>query len=55
MTAKEMIEKMKEMENKERIEFLDYLHNNHFMQLTDEEKQILSDYYNGHLGVIEDE
>ena len=57
MTHLEMIQKMKEMENGERIEFLKYLYENHFRMnpISEEEMQILEDLRDGYIRVIEND
>ena len=55
LTAKNMIEQMKAMDNGERLEFLEYLYHEHFCfnKLTDEEINLLRDYHDGIVEVVE--
>jgi len=55
MKAKEMIKHLQQMENRERIEFFNYLSEHHFNTLSDEAKKILDDYYDGRLVEVGDE
>ena len=57
MTHLEMIQKMKEMENGERIKFLLYLYEEHFNMnpLTEEEMIILEDLRDGYVRVVEND
>ena len=54
MSAEEIIKKINEMDNGEKIELLHYLYHTHYNRLSDKDKQILSDYYNGRLVEVED-
>ncbi|MCL1948285.1 MAG: hypothetical protein FWF59_00940 [Turicibacter sp.] len=55
MTAKEMIELMNKMENRERIDFLEYLYHEHFSMnpLTKEEMRLIDDLRDGYVKVVE--
>lgn len=55
MTANEMIQQMRKMENGERIDFLKYLYQEHFNvnPITEEEMKILEDLRDGYVKVVE--
>jgi len=58
MSCEDMIKKMNEMPNGERINFLLYLSEQHFhgIELSDEEMELIEAYRAGELkGVLEDE
>ena len=57
LTAKEMIEQMKVMDNGERIDFFRYLYEEHFRNnsLTEEEMQIIDDLRDGYVKVVEND
>ena len=55
VTAQDMINEMKKMENGQRIEFLEYLYEEHFSinPLTEEEMRIIDDLRDGYVKVVE--
>ena len=57
MSFQEMVDAMKKMPNKDRIDFLEYLYWEHFNMtpLTAEEKEILSDLREGYVKVVANE
>jgi len=57
MSYEQMVEAMKNMNNGERIKFLDYLYEAHFHSnaLTEEEMQLIEDLRDGYVKVIDHE
>jgi len=55
MTYEQMVEAMKNMDNADRIKFLDYLYDEHFHAnpLTEEEMQLIDDLRDGYVKVID--
>ena len=57
MNYEQMVEAMKNMDNAQRLKFLDYLYEEHFHAnpLTEEEMQLIDDLRDGYVKVVENE